>query len=166
MVRLAWGWVWMLGARWLPRSVGSGWKRWLLRLFGARMADTAVVYSSVRVYLPSNLEMGEHSCLADGVNCYNVDRISLGAFATVSQDSTLCTAGHDISSSAHELVTAPIEIGAQAWVGAEAFVGMGVRIGEGAVVGARGAVFKDVDEWTVVGGNPAKVIKKRVIEKE
>lgn len=46
---------------------------------------------------------------------------------------------------------------------AEAFIGPGVTIGEGAVVGARGCVFKDVDPWTVVGGNPAKFIKKRII---
>jgi putative colanic acid biosynthesis acetyltransferase WcaF len=41
---------------------------------------------------------------------------------------------------------------------------MGVTIGEGAVVGARGCVFKDVEPWTVVGGNPAKFIKKRIIK--
>ena len=52
----------------------------------------------------------------------------------------------------------------QAWVAADAFVGMGVRIGQGAVVGARTAVFKNVEPWTVVGGNPAKFIKKRIIK--
>lgn len=51
-----------------------------------------------------------------------------------------------------------------AWVAAEAFVGPGVIIGEGAVVGARAAVFKDVAPWTVVGGNPAKYIKDRIIK--
>ena len=52
----------------------------------------------------------------------------------------------------------------KAWVAAEAFVGPGVTIGEGAVVGARAAVFKNVTPWTVVGGNPAKYIKDRVIK--
>jgi len=41
---------------------------------------------------------------------------------------------------------------------------MGLTIGEGAIVGARASVFKDVPPWTVVGGNPAKFIKKRVIK--
>lgn len=49
---------------------------------------------------------------------------------------------------------------------ADAFIGMGVTVGEGAVVGARAAVFKDVEPWTVVGGNPAKFIKKRIIKEE
>ena len=62
------------------------------------------------------------------------------------------------------MYTRPITISKFAWVAAEAFVGPGVTIGEGAVVGARAAVFKDVDPWTVVGGNPAKFIKKREIK--
>ena len=47
---------------------------------------------------------------------------------------------------------------------ADAFVGMGVTVGQGAVVGARAAVFKDVEPWTVVGGNPAKFIKERIVK--
>ena len=40
-------------------------------------------------------------------------------------------------------------------------IDLGGSIGEGAVVGARAAVFKDVEPWTVIGGNPAKFIKNR-----
>lgn len=52
----------------------------------------------------------------------------------------------------------------QKWIGAMAFFGLVVTVGQGAVVGARAAVFKDVEPWTVVGGNPAKFIKKREIK--
>ena len=62
------------------------------------------------------------------------------------------------------LITASITIHSFAWVAADAFVGMGVTIGEGAVVGARAVVFKDVEPWTIVGGNPAKDLKKRIIK--
>lgn len=163
VVRMVWTIVWALGARWLPRSVGSGWKRWLLRRFGAKIADTAVVYSTAKVYYPANLVMDDYACLASDVDCYNVAPIHVGRFATVSQGAFLCTASHDISSPGHELITQPIEIGERAWVAAGAFIGMGVKVGEGAVVGARAAVFRDVEPWAVVGGNPAKFIKKRVI---
>lgn len=165
IIRLVWGVVWTVFARLLPRSVGSGWKRFLLRLFGARIHDTAIVYSSAKVYFPANLEMGEYSCLASDVDCYNVDKITIGANTTVSQGAYLCTASHDITDPLNPLITAPIVIEDQAWIAAGAFVGMGVTIGEGAVVGARAAVFKDVEPWTVVGGNPAKFIKKRIIQK-
>ena len=83
----------------------------------------------------------------------------------MSQGAYLCGASHDINSLNKPLITAPIKIERFSWICADAFVGMGVTIGEGAVVGARAAVFKDVEPWTVVGGNPAKFIKMRVIEK-
>lgn len=164
LVRVVWSVVWILGARWLPRSVGSGWKRFLLRLFGAQIDATAIVYSTAKIYYPANLVMDRYSCLASGVNCYNVALVKIGANTTVSQGAYLCTASHDISDPFNRLITAPIIIEDQAWVAADAFVGMGVTIGEGAVVGARAAVFKDVEPWTVVGGNPAKFIKRRVIK--
>lgn len=154
---------WLLLARWLPRSLGSGWKRVLLRLFGAKLSGTAVVYSSTRIYAPWNLEMGEHTCLADDVDCYNVDKVVIGDNTTVSQKTYICTASHDITKANIPLITAPIILEDQVWVGADAFIGMGVKIGQGAVVGARASVYKDVEPWTVVGGNPAKFIKKRVI---
>ena len=164
IIRLLWGIVWGLLARPLPRSLGLGWKRTLLRLFGAKIHPTAVVYSSAKIYFPRNLIMDAYSCLASDVDCYNVDVIHIGANTTVSQGTFLCTASHDITNPLNPLITAPILIEDQAWVAADAFVGMGVTIGQGAVVGARAAVFKDVEPWTVVGGNPAKFIKKRIIK--
>ena len=161
LVRLVWGLVWPLGTWFLPRSMGMGWKRFLLRVFGAKIHPTANIYSSAKVYYPANLVMEAYSCLASDVDCYNVNVVHIGANSTVSQGSYLCTASHDISDPLNPLITAPIVIADQAWVAADAFVGMGVTIGQGAVVGARAAVFKDVEPWTVVGGNPAKVIKKR-----
>jgi putative colanic acid biosynthesis acetyltransferase WcaF len=61
------------------------------------------------------------------------------------------------------LITAPITIGAGAWVCADVFVAPGVTIGEGAVAAARSVVVKDVEPWTIVAGNPARVVKKRVL---
>ncbi len=164
MVRMLWGVVWTVGARWLPRSMGSGWKRLLLRAFGAKIAGTAVVYSSAKVYYPANLVMDDYACIASDVDCYNVAPIHIGKFATVSQGAFLCTASHNITSPDHELITAPIIIENQAWVGAGAFVGMGITVAEGSVVGARAALFKCTQPWDVVGGNPAKFIKKRIIK--
>ena len=107
--------------------------------------------------------MGAHSCLANDVDCYSVDAVVLGEFATVSQQAMLCTATHDYNDLQFSLVTRPITIGPRAWVGARAFVGPGVNVGEGAVVGAASAVFHDVASWTVVGGNPARQLKTRDI---
>lgn len=164
MRRLLWSIVWLLFARPFPKSVASGWKRFLLRFFGATMADTAIVYSSATIFKPWNLEMKDYACIADGVDCYNAAKVTIGMNATVSQRAYLCTASHDIADPHHRQTQAPITIEDRAWVAAEAFVGPGITIGEGAVVGARAAVFKDIEAWAVVGGNPAKFIKKRVFK--
>lgn len=163
IARLLWTVVWFSLARPFPRSIGNGWKLFLLRMFGAKVNSKAIVYSSVRIYMPWNLEMAEHSCLGPEVDCYNADKIRIGAHTTISQKTYLCTASHDITNSSLPLITSPIIIEDQVWVAANAFIGMGVVIGQGTVVGACACVFKDVEPWSVVGGNPAKFIKKREI---
>jgi chloramphenicol O-acetyltransferase type B len=57
-------------------------------------------------------------------------------------------------------------IGNDVWIGTEAMIMSGVTIGDGAIIAARAVVTKDVESYTVVGGNPAIVIKKRFKEKE
>lgn len=161
--RVLWASIWNIFARPFPRSTCSGWKRFLLRLFGAKVASTAVVYSEAKIFMPWNLVMEDYACLASGVDCYNAAPVIIKAFATVSQRAYLCTASHNISSPRHEQIEKPIVVGERAWVAAEAFIGPGVTVGEGAVVGARGVVFHDVEPWTVVGGNPAQYIKNREI---
>ncbi len=64
IVRLIWEFVWGVGASWIPRSMGSWCKRTLLRMFGAKIHSTAVVYSSPRVVYPANLRTERHLCLA------------------------------------------------------------------------------------------------------
>ena len=163
LARLVWNIAYWLLFRPFPSSLLMPWRRLILRLFGARIGKGTQVYCTAKIWAPWNLEMGDYSCLASGVDCYNVDKIQIGAHSTVSQKSYLCTASHNISNPKNPLISASITIADQAWIAADAFVGMGVTIGQGAVVGARAAVFKDVAPWSVVGGNPAKFIKERTI---
>ena len=161
--RVLWRMVWPVLGRWSPTPFHF-WRRWLLRLFGAKIGRGVHIYPSAKVWAPWNLVMGERSCLASGVDCYSVDRITIGAYVTVSQGAFLCTATHDFRAAAFPLVTKPITVGARAWVAASAFVGPGVTIGEGAVVGAMSCVVKDVPEWTVWAGNPATMVSERTVK--
>jgi putative colanic acid biosynthesis acetyltransferase WcaF len=99
--------------------------------------------------------MGADSCLSHEVDCYNVDRVTLGARATVSQYSYLCSASHDYTRRSFPLITAPICIEEEAWVTADVFIGPGVTVGRGAVVSARSCVTSNVAPWDIVSGNPA-----------
>ena len=140
------------------------WRNVVLRLFGAKVGAGCKVSNSAKIWAPWNLELGRMVCLGPGCKIYSADKICIDDKVTISQGAYLCSASHDISYLNKPLITAPVKIERFAWICADAFVGMGVTIGEGAVVGARAAVFKDVEPWTVVGGNPARVIKKRVIK--
>ena len=133
----------------------------ILRLFGAQIDKDACVYNSCMIFAPWNLKIGR-ACIGPHTTLYNKDVIVIGNDCVISQGTFLCTASHNIGSTMLPLVTAPIFINDKVWVAAEAVIGMGVTIGEGAVVGARGCVFKDVEPWTVVGGNPVKLIKRRI----
>lgn len=162
-MRILWRIVWFVAYRPSPRML-HGWRRFLLRLFGARIERDAYPYPSTKIWAPWNLEMGSQSCLGPDVDCYCVDKVVIKAWATVSQYSFLCTATRDYRELRMPLVTAPIVIGERAWVAADVFIGPGVTIGEGAVVGARASVYRNVEPWTVVGGNPARLIAKRECE--
>ncbi len=162
--RLLWNFIYGLFFRWSPVPFHA-WRSFLLRLFGAKIGKNVFIYPSVEVWFPWNLEVGDGSCFGRWVNCYSVDKIVIGSNVVVSQYSYLCTAGHDIQDIKFSLTSKPIQIDDNAWVAADAFIGPGVEVGKGAVVGARASVFKNVKAWTVVGGNPAKAIKKRVIRK-
>lgn len=57
-------------------------------------------------------------------------------------------------------------VGNDVWIGAEAMIMPGVRIGHGAMIGSRALVTKDVEPYTIVGGNPAKPIRKRFSDEQ
>lgn len=160
--------LWTIAYYVLFRPFGTrlfrSYRNFILRLFGAKLHKTANVHASVRIWAPWFLTMKEGACIDDRVNLYNVNMVTLEEYATISQESFICPGTHDIKSPGHEMISWPIVIGVHAWVAVRAFVGSGVKIGDYAVVGAGAAVFKDVEPWTVVGGNPAKFIKKRIIK--
>ncbi|CAN5703466.1 hypothetical protein BH11ARM2_BH11ARM2_06820 [soil metagenome] len=138
----------------------------LLRLFGARLGSHVHIYPKVVVWAPWNLEVGDRVGVADGAELYNIAPITLEENVTVSQGAFLCTGSHDVEAPSFQLIARPITVKREAWVAAQAFVGPGVTVGEGAVVGARTVVTRDVEPWTVVAGNPARVIKSRKVREK
>lgn len=164
--RLVWNVSYYILFRPFGLPIFNGWRNVVLRLFGARIGKGCIVHSSAKIWYPKNLVLGERVCIGPHAEIYTADKITIGDKVTISQGAYLCAASHDISYLNKPLVTAPIKVERFAWVCADAFVGMGVTIGEGSVVGARACTFKDVEPWTVVGGNPAKFIKQRVLKDE
>lgn len=160
LLRAAWGLVWGGLGSWTPPPL-HGWRRMLLRLFGADIHPTARVYPGAKVWYPPNLKMGRYATLGRSSDCYCMALITLEDFALVSQGAHLCAGTHDIDDANFQLKAFPITVGARAWVAAEAFVGPGVLVGEGAVLGARSVTVKNLDPWGVYAGNPARKLRER-----
>ncbi|MBR1292471.1 putative colanic acid biosynthesis acetyltransferase [Bradyrhizobium ottawaense] len=159
--RLIWNAVWLVAFRPTPRWALHGWRRMLLRLFGAKIGPGCRIAPSCFVWAPWNLEMGTLSALGDSVDCYTMDRITIGSKVAVSQRSFLCTGSHDTASLRRPLVTAPITIGDHVWIAAEVLVLPGVKIAAGTVVGARAVVSKDLPAWMICAGHPCVVLRPR-----
>jgi len=155
--------AWTFG-RWLVRLSPHpchGWRRTVLRLFGAKVGRQARIAASAHIYMPWNFEIGEWSAIGPDVFVYSLGKVQIGQRATVSYRSHVCAGSHDFTDPTMPLTKPPVSIGDDAWVGTEAFIGPGVTIGAGAMVAARAVVVKDVAPRMVVAGHPAKVIGER-----
>ncbi|TWO72304.1 putative colanic acid biosynthesis acetyltransferase [Caenimonas sedimenti] len=133
----------------------------LLRIFGAKIGSRVLVHGGVRVWCPWNLRVGDFSAIAWGVEIYNLASVEIGSMTVVSQYSYLCAATHDFQSPVLDLTCIPIVIKDQVWIAAKSTVLPGVTIEQGVVVGACSVVTRNVPAWTVVAGNPARVLRAR-----
>ena len=147
------------------------WRRCVTAIFahicgGRNIHRFASLARNCRIDYPWNVSIGELSSIGSGAWVYALDKISIGNNVCIGEDVRLITGSHDVSSPTFDLVTRPITINDNVWVATDSIVLPGVTIGEGAVVGAGAVVTKDVEPWTVVAGNPAKFIKKRVLKND
>lgn len=122
---------------------------------------SASISRSARIDFPWRVSLGERVMVDEGAWLYAIDQISVGRLAIIGRDVKILTGSHDVTSSTFKLVSKPVTIGECVWIATSAIILPGVTIGEGAIVAAGSVVTKDVPAWTIVGGNPARVIKRR-----
>ncbi|QPK62728.1 putative colanic acid biosynthesis acetyltransferase [Methylomonas sp. LL1] len=158
--------VWVIGKFFFRNSprIFFGFRRSLLRVFGASVGKAVNIYPSAIIYMPWNLAIGDYAAIGEDALIYNLGKVTIGNYATISHRAHLCAGTHDYSDQTLPLLKPPITIKDNAWVCAQAFIGPGVTVHEGAVIGAAAVVTKDVDPWTVVAGNPARMIKQRILK--
>lgn len=160
LFRVVWMLAWLVFARFTPPPL-HGWRRLVLRAFGAKVGRGARVHASVRIWHPGNLALGENALIGPGAILYNQGHIAIGARSIVSQRAHVCASTHDVRDPDFQLLLRPVTIGHGCWVAAEAFVGPGVTMGDGAVLAARGALFTDAAPGTIYRGNPAMPLRAR-----
>jgi acetyltransferase-like isoleucine patch superfamily enzyme/glycosyltransferase involved in cell wall biosynthesis len=161
--RLAWGTVQGTIFRFSPHNA-YGWRRMLLRVFGAKLGADVRIRRTVKVEIPWNLTIGDHSVVGDEAILYCLGAVTVGRYVTISQYAHLCAGTHETGSRRMKLLTPPIAIGDDVWVAADAFVGPGVTIGERTILGARASAFSDLPADVVAVGMPAKPVRAREFE--
>ena len=161
--RLLWTIAWGLLFRPTPMFLHA-WRAFLLRCFGAHVGRKCAIDPSCRIWAPWNLEIGDDCQVDAHVDCYSVARITVEDRTIIGQGAYLCSASHDFTDPAFPLTHAPIRVGPDAWVAARAFIRPGIVVGRGAMVGVCAVVTRDVEPWTVVAGNPARLVKRRNAE--
>lgn len=152
--------TWLLICSWTPKYLNFL-RVFILKLYGAKISKKVIIYSSVKIWSPSNLKIGADTCLGPNVNVYNVSRVAIGNNTIISQDVEVCTPSHNFTKQSFDLVSEPIQIGANCWIAAGAFVGPGSKIEDGVVLGARAVTVGQNLQVGVYAGNPAKKIKEK-----
>jgi len=160
VTRLLWGAVESTFFRYSLRNA-YGFRAFLLRMFGAKLAADVRIRPSVHVEIPWNLTIGTQTVIGDHAILYCLGPVTVGRYVTISQYAHICAGTHELDSREFTLIKPPITLGDDVWIASDAFVGPGVTIGEGTIVGARSSVFKDLPPWVIAVGNPAKPVKPR-----
>jgi putative colanic acid biosynthesis acetyltransferase WcaF len=143
-------------------QVMYGWRRFILRLFGAKIGKSVIIRPSATITYPWKLSVGDYSWIGDDVMLYTLGEITIGNNAVVSQRSYLCTGSHDYTRPTFDIFAKPIHIQDESWLATNVFVGPGVTVGNGAVIGACSVVLKDVQPGMICAGNPLKVLRPRI----
>lgn len=137
-------------------------RAWKLSRKGSKIGYLSVIGRNIELNgKASLLSMGRECVIGSDVHLALHDEIRLGDYVVINANCILLTASHDIESPVWKQVHAPIIVEDFAWIATNSIILPGVTIGYAAVVGAGAVVTKDVPAYHVVGGNPARIIKRR-----
>jgi len=137
-----------------------------IRIQGGKVGKNVTFYPGIKINPASNIVIGNHVDLAWGVLITTKDGVEIGDRTLVGYNSMIFSANHVIPPDKGRIFDSghdkkPVSIGKDVWIGAGCIILPGVTIGDGAVIAAGSVVNKNVESFSVVGGNPAKVIKYR-----
>jgi len=140
-----------------------GWRRFLLRMFGAKIGKNVLIRPTVNITYPWKVSVGDNSWIGDESVLYSLGEITIGKNVSIAHRAYFCTGLHDISKVSFDILQKPIVIEDECWIPNDVFVSPGVTIHRGCVIGARSSVFEDMPEGMICYGNPAKPVKKRIV---
>lgn len=134
------------------------------RLSGMRIGRSTKIHMWANFFQPKNIEIGEGSVIGNNAFLDGRAPLIIGNHVDIASEVLIYNSEHDINSEDFSPIESAVEIGDYVFIGPRAIVLPGVKIGRGAVVAAGAVVTKDVPDFAVVGGVPAKVIGERKLK--
>lgn len=136
-------------------------RTFVLRLTGAKVGKLVAVHSNVRFYSLGNLQIGNNSTINRFVFIDNRGNVRVGNNVNISHSCQIYTQSHDLESDGALLTTKNVVIEDNAWLYPNVKIMPGVTIGKGAVIYPSSVVTKNVEDFSITGGNPAVHIRYR-----
>lgn len=134
-------------------------------LTGQKIDDSFTLFPPFYTDFGKNIHIGENVFINAGCKFQDQGGIEIGDGALIGHNVVMATLNHaEDPSDRGSMIPGKITLGKNVWIGSNATILAGTTIGEGAIIAAGAVVTKDVPANTVVGGVPAKVIKKIEIE--
>jgi len=136
-------------------------RRFFYRLFGMRIGKGSTIHMAASIYNASKITIGEDSIIGEWAVLDGRDTLTIGDHVDIATGVMIYNSEHDINDEDFKSTNAPVTIEDYVFIGPRAIILPGVNIKKGAIVAAGAVVTKDVDEFTIVGGIPAKPIGER-----
>lgn len=139
----------------------SGFKCYLLRVFGAKIGNGVIIKPRVNIHFPWKLVIENHVWIGEEVFILNFEPIKIGNQVCISQRAFLCGGNHDYTNPSMPYRNGPITLEEGCWVGANVFVSPNVTIGMDSVITASSVVTQSLAPNGIYRGNPVQFIKNR-----
>jgi len=139
-------------------------RRFFYRISGISIGTGSTIHMGAVFYDPKNIKIGKDSIIGEGAVLDGRDKLIIGDHVDIASEVMIYNAEHDVQNADFHAIRAPVIIEDYVFIGPRAIILPGVKIKKGAVIGAGAVVTKDVEEFTIAGGVPAKEIKKRTTD--
>ncbi len=131
------------------------------RLAGLKIGKGSHIHMGVDFFDPSGVEIGEDTIIGRNAFFDGRDKLKIGSHVDIASDVMVYNSEHDLKAEDFSAVVAPVEIGDYCFIGPRVIILPGVKVGKGAVLAAGAVVTKDVEDFAIAGGVPAKIIGER-----
>jgi acetyltransferase-like isoleucine patch superfamily enzyme len=152
--------------RHLPSIEGVLIRRMLYRGLCRKLGKNALIYPGVYLTHAYGMEIGDHFSVNSGAVLDGRGGMRIGNSVMIGPHAVLVSSSHqhrniDAPMNSCDHIMQPLVIKDDVWVGANAFIKGGIIIGRGVVIAAGSSVLKDIDDYKIVGGIPARIIGDR-----